>query len=107
MTGHTVDSARSSVFSLPNRKWALGVFKVPLYDGGIELESQTSQGKTKTVNLRFRSVIQNMSKEIDHEHPESRSSVRSVLTVVYYCESGCKPSRGQRRHNDSSERACP
>ncbi|MGP0070197.1 MAG: DNA methyltransferase [Isosphaeraceae bacterium] len=90
MTGYTV---YSQVFQCPRC-----LTKVPLYDCGTE-DSQTIAGKAKVVNVcpdcqakGFTEVIRSQSEKFGFV----------PVKVVYHCEDGCKPTRDEREHNDSS-----
>ena len=90
MTGYTV---YSQVFQCPRC-----LAKVTQYDceGG---ESLTAAGKSKAVKVcpscqakGFSEVISSLSEKFGYV----------PVKVVYHCESGCKPTRDEREHNDSS-----
>jgi len=88
MTGYTVDS---QVFQCPRC-----LAKVTQYDCD-EDEGLTASGKSKTVKVcpicqakGFTEVISSLSAKFGY----------MPVKVVYHCESGCKPTRDEREHND-------
>ena len=70
--------------------------QVPLFDCP-EIESKTANGKAKIVAVCPRCHAKGVDEEIS-----TRSARFGVVPVMlsYVCESGCKPSRGVRMHND-------
>jgi DNA modification methylase len=90
MTGYTV---YSQVFQCPRC-----LAKIPLYNCGNE-DSETAAGKAKIVNVcptcqanGFTEVIRSQSEKFGFV----------LVKVVYHCEDGCKPTRDEREHNESS-----
>ncbi|MCI0526656.1 MAG: hypothetical protein L0Y56_04280, partial [Nitrospira sp.] len=71
--------------------------KVPLFDCE-EVEGQTAAGKPKKVN-----VCPHCYKRGHHEVIRSQSEKFGAVPVLvsYLCESGCRPTRDERRYNDS------
>jgi DNA modification methylase len=95
-TGYTV---YSQVFQCPRC-----LAKITLYDCGSE-DAQTAAGKAKTVNVcpacqanGFTEVIRSQGEKFGYV----------PVKVVYHCYDGCKPTRDERLHNDSSpeKRSC-
>jgi hypothetical protein len=89
-TGYTV---YSQVFQCPRC-----LSKIPLYDCEVD-EAETSTGRTKSVNVcpkcqkdGFTEVIRSQSEKFGYV----------PVKVVYRCENGCKPARGERRHDELS-----
>ncbi len=70
--------------------------KTPLFDCP-EARSQTAAGKPKTIRLCPRCQARGHQEEI--KTSGLRFDPLPVL-VSYLCEEGCKPQRGERRHND-------
>jgi 16S rRNA G966 N2-methylase RsmD len=88
MTGYTV---YSQVFQC-SRCMA----KVPLFDC-VEVEGSTGAGKPKTLLVCPHCHPQH----VEEINTESDNRFGTILVyVAYQCESGCKPRRGERRHND-------
>jgi DNA modification methylase len=71
--------------------------KVPLFDC-VEVEGETTAGKPKTVLVCPHCHPKHVE-EIDTESANRFGTI--PVYVAYQCESGCKPKRGERRHNDS------
>jgi len=74
--------------------------KVPLFDCP-EIESETSDGKPKTI------FICPICKSHGQNEQISTSSKRyhhMPVMVSYLCLEGCKPQRGERRHNDHDKK---
>jgi DNA modification methylase len=71
--------------------------KVPLFDC-VDAVGQTAKGKPKKIRACPYCYSQ--------EHVEDISTTRNErfdpvpVLVTYLCEEGCKPKRGERRHND-------
>jgi hypothetical protein len=88
MTGYTI---YSQVFRCPRC-----LAKVTQYDCDGD-EALTASGKSKTVKVcpichakGFTEVISSLSEKFGY----------MPVKVVYHCESGCKPTRDEREHND-------
>jgi DNA modification methylase len=71
--------------------------KVPLFDC-VTIEGKTAEGKAKKVNVcphcyerGFEEVIRSQSQKFG----------AVAVLVSYICQGKCKPSRSERRHNDS------
>lgn len=70
---------------------------MPLFDC-VQVESQTKAGKPKTVmacpHCHARGIVEEIS---------TRGVKFGAIPVLvsYICENGCKPARGERRHNDA------
>ena len=74
--------------------------KIPLFDC-VEVEGQTGDGKPKKINACPHCYARGIVEEIS-----TRSERFGSLPVLvnYLCESGCKPARSERRHNDPDEK---
>jgi DNA modification methylase len=90
MTGYTV---YSQVFQCPRCSAKIAQFDCE------EDEALTGAGKAKTVKVcptcqanGFTEIIRSQSEKFGY----------IPVKVVYHCESGCKPTRDERRHNDPS-----
>jgi hypothetical protein len=90
MTGYTV---YSQVFQCPRC-----LSKIAHYDCDDD-EAEIANGKMKAVKVcpscqakGFTEVISSLSEKFGY----------APVKVVYHCESGCKPTRDEREHNDSS-----
>jgi len=70
--------------------------KVPLFDC-VKIESQTAKGKPKTISICPYCYERGITEEIS---TRSKRFGSIPVLVSYFCESGCKPARGERRHND-------
>jgi DNA modification methylase len=74
--------------------------KVPLFDC-VEVEGETAKGKPKKINAcpqcHKRDVVEEISTRAE------KFGAVPVL-VSYLCESGCRPARGERRHNDQNKK---
>lgn len=74
--------------------------KVPLFDC-VEVEGTTAKGKPKKVSAcpycHKRGIIEEISTR------DEKFGTVPVL-VSYLCESGCRPARGDRRHNDPNKK---
>ena len=68
--------------------------KVPLFDCVAD-ERVTAKGKTKAVSVCPKCV--NPTEQI---HSQSHKFGYVPVLVNYLCQNGCKPSRGERSHND-------
>lgn len=70
--------------------------KVPLFDC-IEVEGKTEKGKPKKI-----SICPHCHKRGNIEEISARNEKFGAVPVMvsYLCENGCKPVRGERRHND-------
>ena len=70
--------------------------KVPLFDC-VEVPGQTGQGKPKKVKVCPHCYERGIEEEIS-----TRSERFGAIPVLVstLCENGCKPVRGERRHND-------
>jgi DNA modification methylase len=90
ITGYTV---YSQVFECPRC-----LTKIALYDCGLE-ESETAAGKAKTVNV-CPICQRNGFTETIRAQSEKYGFV--PVKVVYRCESGCKPTRAVREHQDAA-----
>jgi DNA modification methylase len=89
-TGYTV---YSQVFQCPRC-----LLKIPRFDCDEE-ESRTAAGKAKTVSV-CPTCKSNGYTEIIRSQGEKFGSV--PVKIVYRCENGCKPARGERMHADES-----
>lgn len=74
--------------------------KVPLFDC-VDEESRTPQGKTKTITMCPHCHCKGVN-EIISTRAEKFGAV--PVLVSYFCKDGCKPVRGERRHNDADPR---
>ncbi len=76
--------------------------KVPLFDC-VEVEGETAKGKPKKISAcphcHKRGIVEEIS---------TRSEKFGAVPVLvnYLCENGCRPARGERRHNDSNKKKC-
>ena len=70
--------------------------KVPLFDC-VEAEGTTAKGKPKKISACPHCHKRGITEEISTR--DEKFGAVPVL-VSYLCESGCKPARGVRRHND-------
>ncbi|MEI7990261.1 MAG: DNA methyltransferase, partial [Chloroflexota bacterium] len=87
----TAYTVYSYVFQCPRCLEKITLFDCP------EAQSQTAQGKPKTIRICPSCQKRGVSEEI------KTSGVRMdpiPVLVSYLCEEGCKPKRGERRHND-------
>lgn len=89
----TAYTVYSQVFQCPRC-----LTKVPLFDC-VEVEGRTVAGKPKKLN-----VCPHCYKRGHHEVIRSQSEKFGAIPVLvrYICESGCKPARDKRQHNDPS-----
>jgi 16S rRNA G966 N2-methylase RsmD len=72
--------------------------KFPLFDCA-EAQGETLAGKPKTISTCPYCNARGISEEIS-THSQRFAPV--PVLVNYLCEEGCKPQRGERRHNDSN-----
>ncbi|VBB44944.1 DNA methylase N-4/N-6 domain-containing protein [uncultured Desulfatiglans sp.] len=74
--------------------------KVPLFDC-VEVEGTTAKGKSKKIracpHCHKRDIVEEISTRAD------KFGAVPVL-VSYLCESGCRPARDERSHNDSNKK---
>jgi len=74
--------------------------KVPLFDC-VEVEGETAKGKPKKISAcphcHKRGIVEEISTRAE------KFGAVPVL-VSYLCESGCRPARGGRQHNDSNKK---
>jgi len=85
----------SYVFQCPRCLGKVVMFDCP------EVQSQTAAGKPKTIRICPACFIRGHQEEI------KTSGVRFdpiPVLVSYLCEEGCKPHRGERRHNDPDKK---
>jgi DNA modification methylase len=70
--------------------------KVPLFDC-VEVEGRTAKGKSKKISACPHCYKRGITEEIS-----TRADKFGAVPVLvsYLCEAGCKPARGERRHND-------
>jgi 16S rRNA G966 N2-methylase RsmD len=87
-TGYTV---YSYIFECPRCLEKVALFDCP------EVESQAADGKPKTIRVCPHCQARGQQEEI--KTSGKRFDPIPVL-VSYLCEEGCKPQRGERRHND-------
>ncbi len=87
-TGYTV---YSQVFQCPRC-----MEKVPLFDCE-EVSGETAAGKPKKISACPHCKKRGVIEEISTRGPKFGAI---PVLVSYLCESGCKPTRGERRHND-------
>jgi len=74
--------------------------KVPLFDC-VEVEGRTAKGKPKKISACPHCHKRGITEEISTR--DEKFGAVPVL-VSYLCESGCKPVRGDRRHNDPNKK---
>ena len=76
--------------------------KVPLFDC-VAVEGETAKGKPKKISAcphcHKRGIVEDISTRAE------KFGAVPVL-VSYLCESGCRPTRGERRYNDSNPKKC-
>ncbi|NMB57622.1 MAG: hypothetical protein GYA12_00500 [Chloroflexi bacterium] len=87
----TAYTVYSYVFQCPRCLEKVALFDCP------EVQSQTAAGKSKTIR-----ICPHCQKR-GHQEEIKTSSVRFdpiPVLASYVCEEGCKPQRGERRHND-------
>lgn len=68
----------------------------------VELPAQTQAGKPKTISVCPRCHAEGYNNEISTRSSEKLGAV--PVLVSYECQEGCKPKRGERRHNDADEK---
>jgi len=90
----TVYTVYSQVFRCPHC-----MEKVPLHDC-IAAQKQDSKGKAREVRACPHCYASDVVEEVTTRG--DRVGVVPVM-VSYLCEGGCKPARGERRHNDASD----
>lgn len=73
--------------------------KVALFDC-VEVKGETSKGKEKNVNVCPHCHKKGIAEEISTRAKKFGSI---PVMVSYICENGCKPIRGERKHNDESK----
>lgn len=73
--------------------------KVPLFDC-VEVDSETVKGKPKKIRVCPHCHKRGKDEEI-HTRDEKFGSV--PVLVSYICKNACKPSREERKHNDSNK----
>lgn len=73
---------------------------MPLFDC-VEVDGETAKGKPKKIN-----VCPHCYKKGHEEIIRSQSQKFGAVPVLvsYFCESGCRPTRGERRHNDPNQK---
>jgi 16S rRNA G966 N2-methylase RsmD len=91
----TTATIYSQVFQCPKC-----LSKVPLFDC-IEIQSQTHKGETKTISVC--PVCFNTGHYEEISTRAQKLGLKPVL-ISYVCEEGCKPRRGDRRHDDDNEK---
>ena len=74
--------------------------KIPLFDC-VEAEGQTAKGRPKKISACPHCYKRNIVEEIS---TRSKKFGAVPVLVSYICECGCKPKRGERRHNDSNKK---
>jgi len=74
--------------------------KVPLFDC-VEVEGRTAKGKPKKISACPHCHKRGITEEISTR--DEKFGAVPVL-VSYLCEGGCKPARGERRHNDPDQK---
>lgn len=74
--------------------------KMPLFDCD-EVDGETAAGKPKKIN-----VCPHCHKRGHEEEISTRTTRFGSIPVLvsYVCESGCKPARGERRHDDAGKK---
>lgn len=71
--------------------------EVPLFDC-VEVQSTTLAGKPKTISACPHCYAAGVVEEISTRSSAKLGAV--PVLVSYECQEGCKPKRGERRHND-------
>lgn len=71
--------------------------KIPLFDC-VEVEGVTAAGKPKKVSVCPHCYNKGIIEEINTRTKKFGSI---PVLISYFCENGCKPKRGERRHNDT------
>jgi len=74
--------------------------KVPLFDC-VEIDGETAKGKSKKVSV-CPFCLKKGHEEIIRSQGHKFGSV--PMLVSYFCESGCRPVRSERRYNDSNKK---
>jgi 16S rRNA G966 N2-methylase RsmD len=73
---------------------------VALFDC-VEVTGETAAGKAKTIPVCPRCY----PKHVEEINIDSGNRLGSIpVYVAYQCESGCRPKRGERRHNDEDKK---
>ncbi|MBE3050152.1 hypothetical protein IMZ48_48180 [Candidatus Bathyarchaeota archaeon] len=92
----TAYTVYSQVFECPRC-----MAKVPFFDCEV-VDGQTAAGETKKV-----SICPHCLKKGHHEEISGRCSRSGLIPVLvsYLCENGCKPARGERRHDDANKKS--
>lgn len=74
--------------------------KMPLFDC-VEVDGETAKGKPKKI-----SACPHCNKRGIVEEISTRAEKFGAVPVLvsYLCESGCRPARGERRHDDSNKK---
>jgi adenine-specific DNA methylase len=75
--------------------------EVPLFDC-VEVASTTLAGKPKTISACPHCHAAGVVEEISTRNNDKLGAV--PVLVSYECQEGCKPKRGERRHNDENEK---
>jgi DNA modification methylase len=91
----TAFTVYSYVFQCPRCLEKVALFDCP------EVQSQTAAGKAKTIR-----ICPNCQRH-GHREEIKTSGMRFdpiPVLVSYICEEGCKPQRGERRHNDPDQK---
>lgn len=91
----TTATIYSQVFQCPRC-----LSKVPLFDC-VEVQSQTLKGEPKTIS------VCPVCFEVGHREemsPRAQKLGLKPVSISYVCEEGCKPRRGDRKHNDEDEK---
>jgi DNA modification methylase len=74
--------------------------KVALFDC-VEVEGETAKGKPKKISAcphcHKRGIVEEIS-------TRAKKFGAVPVLVSYFCEGGCKPARGERRHNDPDKK---
>ena len=91
----TVYTLYSQVFSCPRC-----LAKVALFDC-VEAEGETAAGKPKRLTVCPHCHVKGHLEEISTR--DEKLGAEPVL-VSYVCNCGCKPAKGERRHNDSDKK---
>lgn len=74
--------------------------KVALYDC-VEIQDKTHEGKEKYIMV-CPSCFQKGIEEVIDTRSKKYGSI--PVLVNYFCENGCKPKKGERRHNDNDKK---
>jgi len=91
----TAYTVYSQIFQCPRC-----LVKVPLFNCQ-EFERETAKGKPKKMSVYPKCYQRGIVEEIS-----TRADKFGAVPVLvsYLCESGCKPTRGERRHNDANKK---